>query len=432
MTGETILHAYFFVGGALFLLVLLGLVVSASLPGLDKRSKRFFIASFSVLALSIVAYVVDLFIYKNPDMAWAGRIISFIETFLPSILMLFLTTYVLRRCGKNIRKSALFYTVLSLCAALLVLLVITQFTDAIYYFTEDNRFVRGKWYSVLIIPIIILIAVNLVEVFFMRKQLGKNYFVAFLIYLLPLLTAMVIQSFVSVFLFIVVAVSISALSMFGIIMTDQVEHHLRQQREIANQRARIAVLQMRPHFIYNTMMSIYYLCEQNQTKAQQVVLDFTNYLRKNFNAIAGDDMISFSEELEHTRAYLAVEQAQFEDRFIVEYDTPFTQFRLPPLTLQPIVENAVKHGMNPDSDEPLSIVIKTEKTDGEARITVEDNGFGFRPTDSKEPHIALSNIYERLEMMCKGTLTISPREGGGTSVKVTIPLKQLENKIYNK
>ncbi len=427
MTSETLLYAYFFVGGALFLLVLLGLVASARLPGVDKRSKRFFAASFSVLALSIGAYVVDLFIYQNPDLAWAGRIVSFIETFLPSILMPILTVYVLLRCGKSTRKSALFYIVLSLCATLFVLLVVTQFTDTLYYFTQDNQFVRGKWYPVLIVPIIVLIVLNLVEIILRRKQLGKKYFIAFLIYLLPLLIVMIAQAFVSAFLFIVVAVSISALSMFGIIMADQVEQHLRQQREIDDQRARIAVLQMRPHFIYNTMTSIYYLCEQDQQKTQQVVLDFTNYLRKNFNAIASDDTISFSEELEHTRAYLAVEQAQFEDMLIVEYDTPFTRFRLPPLTLQPIVENAVKHGMDPDADEPLFISIHTEQTGSEVEITVEDNGPGFQPTDNKEPHIALGNIRERLEIMCNGTLTISPRESGGTSVKVKIPLKQLDS-----
>lgn len=105
---------------------------------------------FSVLLLSIVAYVIDLFIYTDPDLAWADKIIAFIETFLPSVLMPFLTIYVLLCCGENIRKSALFYPVTALCAALFILLVITQFTDFIYYFTQDNQFVRGKGYWVLI------------------------------------------------------------------------------------------------------------------------------------------------------------------------------------------------------------------------------------------------------------------------------------------
>ena len=182
----------------------------------------------------------------------------------------------------------------------------------------------------------------------------------------------------------------------------------------------IAVLQMRPHFIYNTMMSIYYLCRQDPDLAQRVTLDFTTYLRKNFTAIASDRLIPFSEELEHTRAYLAVEQAQFDGRLFVDYDTPHMDFSLPPLTLQPIVENAVKHGMDPDA-EPLHIWIRTSGTDSGSEITVENSGASFEPADDGEPHIALGNIRQRLEMMCRGQMTITPREGGGTVVKVTIP-----------
>ena len=181
------------------------------------------------------------------------------------------------------------------------------------------------------------------------------------------------------------------------------------------------VLQMRPHFIYNTMMGIYYLCDQDPAKAKQVTLDFTSYLRKNFTAIASEEMIPFNDELEHTRAYLAVEQAQFEDSLFVSFDTPHTMFRVPPLTLQPIVENAVKHGMN-ESCDPIHISVLTRQTDLSSEIIVNDDGPGFKPTDDDEPHIALNNIRQRLELMCGGTLEVAPREGGGTSVKVTIPI----------
>ena len=177
---------------------------------------------------------------------------------------------------------------------------------------------------------------------------------------------------------------------------------------------------MRPHFIYNTLMSIHSLCRLDPRKAQQVTEDFTNYLRKNFNAVASESAIPFSTELEHTRAYLAVEQAQFEDMLVVDWDTTFTCFRLPPLTLQPIVENAVKHGMNPYAG-PLDIAIRTRRTDSGAEITVEDNGTGFDPSDESKPQTTLKNIQQRLEMMCGGKMTIMPRKEGGTVVKVTVP-----------
>ena len=425
MDNDILRNAYFFVGGALLLLVLLGLVASLAFPGLNKISKRFFISSFIVLALSIITYVIDLFVYTNPNLAWVERIVSFLETFLPSILMPFLTVYILLCSKENVRKSPSFYISIALCASLFILLVIAQFTDKIYYFTDNNEFVQGDLYWLLIIPLFALIALNLFEIIRRHKLLGKRYFIAFLIYLIPLLIVMVLQMFVSVFILIVIAVSISALSMFGIIMSDQVEQYLRQQKEITDQKVSIAVLEMRPHFIYNTMTSIYYLCEQDAQKAQQVTLDFTTYLRKNFNAITSKDPIPFSEELEHTRAYLAVVKAQFEDNLIIEFDTPHTLFRVPPLTLQPLVENSVKYGLNTDSTEPLYISVKSEKIEKGSVITVTDTGPGISNNDNGEPHLALNNIRERLSMI-NGTLTILANENRGTVIQIFIPNQNID------
>ncbi|MBR2100563.1 MAG: sensor histidine kinase, partial [Eubacterium sp.] len=122
-------------------------------------------------------------------------------------------------------------------------------------------------------------------------------------------------------------------------------------------------------------------------------------------------------------AYLAVEQTRFEDNLFVEFDTPHTRFRVPPLTLQPIVENAIKHGLDPELS-PLHITVKTRQTKNGSEITVADTGPGFGENDNNEPHIALANIQERLQMMCGGTLTISPRENGGTIVTVFVPYKK--------
>ncbi len=109
----------------------------------------------------------------------------------------------------------------------------------------------------------------------------------------------------------------------------------------------------------------------------------------------------------------------------MEFDTPATRFRLPPLTLQPIVENAVKYGINPEAAPLLIRVVSRETAEG-FEITVTDNGPGFderdflRP-DDREPHMALNNIRERLTMMCSGTLSVERREEGGSAVTIRIP-----------
>ena len=403
-------------------LTVLGLGVSVFMPGMNRWNRRFFTALFTVLLLLMGAFLVDLIVYEFRDMALAEQIVVYFQYLLVSLPMLMFTGYLLHFCGEDLRKSTLFRLVIGLWGIYFILLGLAQCTTFLYYVTPDNEFIRGSWHPLLVAPLAAIMLLNLAGVIRRRNRLPDKYYVAFLIHLLPMTVATLIHAVIYVPLLVVFGLSFSMLSMFGIILCDQIEQYMRQQREIAHQRASIMVLQMRPHFIFNTMMSIYYLCAQDSKKAQQVTLDFTSYLRKNFSAIASENTIPFANELEHTRAYLAVEQVQFEDSLFVEYDTPHTRFRVPPLTLQPIVENAVKHGMDPDSA-PLRICIRTRETDAGHEITVEDNGPGFAQAnmDESEPHIALANIQQRLEIMCGGKLTVMPREGGGTVVKVILP-----------
>ena len=411
--------AFLLCGGA-FMLALLGIFVTIVMPGIDNRTRHFFIPFFSILLSYVILCIADLLTYYDPDMVQAQRIISYFESLLYSLIMPLLTIYLLRNCGEKLRESKLFRFVFVLWIMSFTMLQTTLFTNLFYYITDDNKFVRGDLYALLCAPSIITILVTLRGLLLRRNKFSRRHFFAFLACLLPLTIVSVLHIYISVFPLLGVCLTLTILLMFMINLLDLIEYYMRQQAEISRQRANIAILQMRPHFIYNTMTGIYYLCDQDPEKAKQVTLDFTTYLRKNFTAIASEDTIPFSEELEHTRAYLAVEMAQFEDILSVDYDTPHTHFRLPSLTLQPIVENAVKYGCDPDSDS-LHIVIRTRSTDSGSEITVEDNGPGYVDVDDNKPHIALANIRQRLELMCGGTMSISKRERGGTVVKIIIP-----------
>lgn len=413
---------YFFACGAVLLVTIMTLCVAVIMPGKNQWNKKFFITLFAVFVLCMIALFVDLVIYEDPLMVTAERITVCCQYLFLSIPMPMFTVYLLRTCGEDRRKSFLFRAVVVLWSVYFVLLAVAQFTTFFYCITPDNLYVRGSLHTLMVAPIFAAMFLNLAAVIRRRNKLPEKYFVAFMIHLLPLTVTLFINNMiVETLLLVVLGLSISTLAMLALVLYDQIESYVGQQREIARQRASIMVLQMRPHFIYNAMMSIYYLCARDSKKAQQVTMDFTTYLRKNFTAIASEDTVPFTDELEHTRAYLAVEQVQFEDSLFVEYDTPHKNFRLPPLTLQPIVENAVKHGMDPEYA-PLCISIRTRDTISGSEIVVEDTGSGFAPADDESaPHIALANIRNRLEMMCGGKMTIRPREGGGTIVTVTIP-----------
>jgi len=405
-------------------IVLLGLFLSLSLSYLESWTRRFFIALFSIAAVYILSDIVSQIslLFLGPDYALLSRITVFCESLFSSFMMPVMTAFMLRCSGERRKRTPLFASMVTLWLVYAALLVFTQFTTEIYTVTPDNVYRRGPLYSILLVPPAVMMALNCAALFLRRGGMNKRQRLAFAIYLALPLCGMLLQMASYGLLMIVITTSLALMIMFIFMLMDQVNHSIRQQHENAAQQASIAVLQMRPHFIYNTLMSIYYLCKQDAEEAQQVILDFSSYLRKNFTAVAKEETIPFPDEVEHTRAYLAVEQARFRDRLLVEFDTQFTGFRIPPLTLQPIVENAVKHGLDPEL-EPLSISVRSRQQDGFAEIVVTDSGPGFQPVDDNEPHIALANIRERLKLMCGGELTISSRDGGGTAVTIRIPLQ---------
>lgn len=422
--------------GAALAISLLGLLLvlrMSFIRDLDPWSSRFFTWFFIVLVAytasncvdQMASYVIGL------ENLTASKLALFFTSFFASMLMPWLSILMLHYLGEDHEGHPLIITVSVLWIIYVVLLVITQFTEFIYYFSPETGYHRGSYYPVLLVPPALIMALNLIVLLKKRRRMNSRVFGAFLFYFLTPLVCMLIQMAVYGLLMIVLGTTVSAFVMFLMLMNDQDESMRESREREAEQKASIAVLQMRPHFIYNTLMSIYYLCGIDPAKAQKVILDFSSYLRKNFTAIAGERTIPFSEELEHTRAYLAVETVRFSDFLSVEFDTPHVNFRIPPLTLQPLVENAVKHGLDPDSS-PLHILVRSYDTDDCNVIMVEDNGTGFdsstapeaseiRGPEGSEPHVALDNIRVRLGMLCRGTLEIGPRKEGGTSVTIRIP-----------
>ncbi|MBR2676923.1 MAG: histidine kinase [Solobacterium sp.] len=410
----------FSVNVAAFLIALNSLFACIVAKNVELETRRFFTVFFSILILyaffSTVSQITGTY-FHNVGLL---RFTIFMHSLLSSLLIPMLTIYLLHTCREDWKTSPLFKTTFGLWIIYLLLLIYTQFTNQIYYVTPNGEYLRGPYYPVLLVPPVLIMAVNIIGLIRRKDKLPSRYFFAFLIYFLIPMISMLIQMVSYGLLTITLGTTLGAVILYFFIVNSQAEKAMLQQEENNRLQAANTVLQMRPHFIYNTMTSIYYLIQQNPEKAQQVTLDFTTYLRKNFAAIAKDSPIPFTSELEHTKAYLAVEQVRFEGDLFVTFDTPHTSFLIPPLTLQPIVENAVKYGVDPEL-EPMHLTIITRKTDHASEITVKDTGPGFRTVENGEPHIALENIAERLQSMCRGSLTIESQNEKGTTVRIVIP-----------
>ena len=190
--------------------------------------------------------------------------------------------------------------------------------------------------------------------------------------------------------------------------------------QLAQSRISTLISQIHPHFIYNTLGSIEQLCELDPPKAAKLVNDFSKYLRGNFGEIDNPKLIRVSKELEHTEYYISIEKVRFPDiEFVTEMNC--CDFCIPALTIQPIVENAVKHGIL-KRPEGGKVKVKIYETDASYFVSVKDNGVGFDVVEIEQKnHVGLRNIKSRLEAMCGGILHIESIIGVGTKITVEIP-----------
>ncbi|MCR4843186.1 MAG: histidine kinase [Eubacterium sp.] len=204
----------------------------------------------------------------------------------------------------------------------------------------------------------------------------------------------------------------------------QKEQLMERERALNDLRLQIFRSQIQPHFIYNVLNTIYYLCEKDPAQAQEAIATFSDYLRCNMDSLTKKENVPFEDEFVHIKQYLELEQMRFGDELCVEYDIKETEFSIPALSLQPIVENAVKHGVG-KKEGGGTVVISTSRGEREYIICVRDDGVGFDTSEMKEDgrsHIGLDNVRRRIATMCKGTLEVRSVKGVGTEVKIYIPI----------
>ena len=193
------------------------------------------------------------------------------------------------------------------------------------------------------------------------------------------------------------------------------------EAELKERRVAIMLSQIQPHFIYNTLGTIERMCLKDPQKAFDLVRNFSLYLRGNFSELDSVTPIRFTEELKHVEHYVNIEKVRFPDMTIV-YDVAATEFVLPALSVQPLVENAIKHGLM-RLESGGTVVIRSFETPTHFCVEVKDDGVGFDPTlplDEKK-HVGLRNIRGRLKAMVDGDLILESKPGSGTKAVVMIP-----------
>jgi len=285
--------------------------------------------------------------------------------------------------------------------------------DGVY--TRSPLMVLSQGYQFIMFIIIAVVTLS-------NKKLNAREKSAFSIYCFLPFVAIIIQNLLPGYAIAYASIIIAIEGLFVFLSIERNLELSRQEQKNKESQIKIMISQIQPHFIYNSLSSISTMITIDPEKAQSALDNFTEYLRHNLQSLTETNMIPFEKELQHIKTYVELEKLRFDNRLNVIYDTKVTDFNIPPLSIQPLVENSIKHGILKKL-EGGTVTIKTYENDKDYVVEIIDDGVGFNPdalNTRDNNHVGLNNIGYRIRKMCDGDIRITSASDKGTDIVVTI------------
>ena len=386
----------------------------------NKRRDEFRLLNFlTFTAIHFVCYLTFSLIkihYTSDSFIIASYTIFYIFN---NIEVLFFTLYMLSYVSFEDKEKKLIsiinYSVFGVFIILDIINIFTRmfFTSIDGVYTRSDLMILSQGYQFILLALVFIVTL-------LNKKLVLREKVAFALYCLLPGIAIILQNAFKGYAIAYASIIIALEILFFFLNVKR--NLLLEEEERKNQEAQIKIMvsQIQPHFVYNSLSSISTLIPLDPQKAQETLDAFTEYLRRNLSSLTETKLISFEDELKHIETYIALEKVRFNDRINVIYDIQVKDFYLPPLTIQPIVENAVKHGILKKL-EGGTLTLKTYETDEAYVVEVEDDGVGFNKDEinfKDNKHIGLMNIKQRLKSMVKGDMIIESAPSKGAKVTI--------------
>lgn len=406
-------------------LVLAGIIIGCDLEQPFIRS--FFAATlFGLASVSSEILASMLAGVTSPAATFIAPLAVYATYVFPALQSLAFSQYIYRYLKSKLavdRKP--FYLIIGLSIVTIIFATVALPNDLYVWFDESNRFhlQETQWIASLF-PFSSLSILAAILLPYLRLLSARDRFfllfypaVIFIALIIEMLVPGIWPSYIG-----------DAIALFLIYANLQVDQSLKlreQEKKLAESRVSIMLSQIKPHFLANALSAICDLCEGNP-EVQQAIITFSEYLRGNMESLAYREPIPFERELEHTKQYLQLEQLRLAGRLHVVYEIDELGFNIPTLTLQPLVENAVRHGVAPMADGG-TIRIRTAKTARSYLVSVIDDGRGFdseAPPKDEARHIGIANVRERLATLCDGMLEIKSTPSSGTTAVMTIPKRR--------
>ena len=333
-------------------------------PFINKRSKRIMMIN-TVLVLTLVIQQ-QAGAYFDENNMIAARIVSGVYGYSirPVIISLFI---------KIFTESKKMWILVGLNAAVYCT---AFFSELSFYYNESGNFMRGPLgYSCFVVSVILLIQLIFASVRNYRKTMNRLSVFPFVVVILitaATITDIFILKTYQIDLLTVVSASSCVLYYIWLHLQFVREH---ENDLKAEQRIRIMMSQMSPHFLFNTLAAIQSLCRTDPALAGETVQKFGVYLRQNMDTLRSDTPVPFEKELEYTKVYADIAMLQYPN-VCLEYDIRDKDFSIPALTVQPMVENAISHGVRIREKGIVSVIARL--MDDHHEIVIKDNGKGFR------------------------------------------------------
>ena len=333
--------------------------------------------------------------------------------------------YIYEYISEKVTISKIYPRIITIaCVFSIFLCILSQFNHMYYYIDEFNLYQRQDWFWLSQVFGIICLIINAIVVISHRKVLQLREFSLLSIYVFFPMAALIIQIFSYGLAMLHISIMISTLIIFVGIQVEVDKNVIeRTRRELSEAQISVMLSQIQPHFLYNSLVVIEQLCYIDPTMAAETVVEFSEYLRGNLDSLSNYSPVTFEKELKHTEIYLAIEKKRFGKKINIVYDIGYKDFDIPVMTLQAIVENAVKHGIT-QRVRGGTVTIRSEKSDDGAVITVIDDGIGFdpeKPFQDDRSRVGIENVKTRLAAICGGTLVINSVPDEGTVAVIRIP-----------
>ncbi|MCR5743513.1 MAG: histidine kinase [Lachnospiraceae bacterium] len=371
----------------------------------------------------ILSDIINLFFEGNTSYIGLNYFVCYLYFLLPIMIMFYYSRYVFVWSNKSFDDKNLYLGITALLVLVGVAIIMLNIpTGYIFSISDEGYYTPGPYEYMCNVEVILCYIVVLVYIWRNIDRLSER--LIFSSYALIPMVGAVLETINMNGSLLVCEIFLTVVFIYTNVFSSQNYMLAKREKESFQSEINSVSSQINPHFIYNTLGMIAGLCREKPEEAEQLIYDFSDYLRENVSNFELSKLNTVDVGIEHLEKYIKIEKTRFpEIDFIIDVEDG--SFLIPPMSIQPLIENSIKHGIRKKPDGRGTIRIHAYSDSHNHILTVEDDGVGF---DTEKPysvdnhkHIGVDNVRFRLKRMCDGSLDIKSVPGEGTICIIKIP-----------